>query len=39
MPKRGGKKKARVSKPNSDVEIISRMEIDFEDTKAITGVE
>ena len=38
MPKRGSKKNTRVSKPDSDVEIISRMKIKFEDTKAITGV-
>ena len=36
MPKKGGKKKERASKPDLDVEIISRMEIKFEDTKAIT---
>ena len=37
MPKRGGKKKEKSSEVDSDVEIISRMKIKFEDTKAITG--
>ena len=38
MPKKGSKNKVRESKPVSDVEIISKMEIKFEDTKAIRGV-
>ena len=38
MPKKGGKKKEKARKPNLDVEIISRMEIKFEDTKSITRV-
>ena len=38
MPKKGGKKKTRESEPDSDVEIISRTEIKFEDTNSITGV-
>ena len=38
MPKKGGKKKVKASEVDSDVEIISRMKIKFEDTKAITGV-
>ena len=39
MPKKGGKKKERESEPDSDGDIISRMKINFEDTKDITGVE
>ena len=39
MPKKGGKKKAKDIEVDSDVEIISRMEIKFKDTKAIIGVD
>ena len=39
MPKKSGKKKATASEVDSDVEIISRTKIKFEDTKAITGVD
>ena len=38
MPKKGRKKKAEASEVDSDVELISRTEIKFEDTKAITRV-
>ena len=38
MPKKYSKKKPRESEPDSYVEIISRMKIKFEDTKAIIGV-
>ena len=37
MSKKSGKKKAKATKGDSDMEIISRMEIVYEDTKAITG--
>ena len=37
MAKKSGKKKAKASEVDSYVEIISRTEITFEDTKAITG--
>ena len=37
MPKRSGKKKGKASEVDLDVDIISRTEIKFEDTKAITG--
>ena len=36
MPKKSGKKKAKASEVYSNVEIISRTKIKFEDTKAIT---
>ena len=36
MPKKSGKKKAKATEVDSDVEIISKSEIIFEDTKAIT---
>ena len=39
MPKRSGKKKGKASEVDLDVDIISRTEIKFEDTKAITGVD
>ena len=39
IPKKSGKKKAKASEVDSDVEIISRIEITFEDTKAITRVD
>ena len=38
MLEKGGKKKAKASEVDSYVEIISRTEIKFEDTKAFTGV-
>ena len=38
MPKWGGNKKAKTSEVDSDVDIISRTEIRFEDTKDITWV-
>ena len=37
MPKKSGKKKYKATKANSYVEIISKTEIIYEDTKAITG--
>ena len=39
MPKKSGKKEPKASEVDSDVEIISRTEIKFEDTKAITGAD
>ena len=36
MPKKRGKKKAKATEAGSDVEIISKIEIIYEDTKAIT---
>ena len=39
MPKKGGNKKAKVTEEDSDLEVFPRMEIIYEDTKAITGVE
>ena len=39
MPKKSGKRKAKESEVDLDVEIISRMKIKFEYTKAITGVD
>ena len=39
MPKKSGKRKSKASEVDSDVEIISRTEITFEDTKAITGAD
>ena len=38
MDKRGVKKKEKTSEVNSNVEIISRIEIRFEDIESITGV-
>ena len=38
ITKKGAKKKERASEPDSDVEIISKKEIKFEDIKGITGV-
>ena len=38
MPKKG-KKKARATRDDPDVEIFPKMEIIYEDTKSITGVE
>ena len=35
MPMKGSKKKAKASEPDLDVEIISKMETKFKDTKAI----
>ena len=37
MPKNSGNKKSKAGEVDSDVQIISRTEITFEDTKAITG--
>ena len=39
MPKKSGKKKDEPTEVDSDVDIISKTKIIFEDTKAITGVE
>ena len=39
MPKKGGKKKSKVTKEDSNLEVLPRMEIIYEDTKAITGAE
>ena len=39
MPKNSGNKKAKAGEVDSDVEIISRTEIKFEDTKAIVGAD
>ena len=36
MPKKCSKKKARASEPDSNVDIISKTEIKFEDTEDIT---
>ena len=36
MPKKSGKKKDKETEVDSDVDIISRTAITFEDTKAIT---
>ena len=38
MPKKSSKRKAKASKPKLDVEVISRTETKYEDTKDITGV-
>ena len=38
MPKKG-KKKARATKEDSDLEIFPRMEIIYEDTKVVIGAE
>ena len=38
MPKKG-KKKAKVAEEESDVEIMPRVEIIYEDTKFVTGAE
>ena len=38
MPKKG-KKKAKVVEEDSDVEIMLRIEIIYEDTKSVTGAE
>ena len=39
MPKKGGKKKAKVHEEDSDLEVFPKMEIIYEDTKAVTGAE
>ena len=39
MPKKSGKKEAKTTKVDSDVETISKMEIIYENNKAITRVE
>ena len=40
MPKKGARKKSKVSEANSDVEVIldTRIETMFKDTKAIIGI-
>ena len=38
MPKKGGKKKAKATEEDSDLEVLPRMEIIYEDTKDVTGV-
>ena len=37
MPKKGGKKKAKVHEDDPDLEVFPRMEIIYEDTKAVAG--
>ena len=39
MPKKGGKKKAKAYRDDSDLEVLLRIEITYEDMKAVTGVE
>ena len=39
MPKKGGKKKAKVPEEDSYLEFFPRMEIIYADTKAVTGDE
>ena len=39
MPKKGGKKKAKVNEEDSDLEVFPKMEIIYEDTKVVTGAE
>ena len=39
MPKKSGKKKAKAIEADLDVDIISRTEITFEDTKAMMGTD
>ena len=39
MPKKGGKKKAKVQEDDSDLEDFPRMEMIYEDTKAVTEAE
>ena len=39
MPKKGGKKKAKVTKEDSDLEVFPRMEIIYEDMKVFIGDE
>ena len=36
MPKKGGKKKAKVHEDESDLEVLHRMEIIYKDMKAVT---
>ena len=36
MPKTGGNKKAKVDEDDSDLEVLPRMEIIYEDIKAVT---
>ena len=38
MPKKG-KKKSKVVEENSDLEIVPRVEIVYEDTRSMTGIE
>ena len=37
MPKKGGKKKVRFHEDDSYLEVLPRMEIIYEDTKAVIG--
>ena len=39
MPKKGGRKKAKVHEDDSDLEVLPRMETIYEDTKVVIGVE
>ena len=39
MPKKGGKKKAKVHEEESYVEVLPRIEIIYEDMKVVTGAE
>ena len=39
MPKKGGKKKAKVTEEDSDLEVLPRMEIIYEDMKVVIGAE
>ena len=39
MPKKGGKKKAKVHEEDSDMEILPKMEIIYEDTKSVIEAE
>ena len=39
MPRKGGKKKAKATKEDLDLEVLPRMEIIYEDMKAVTGSE
>ena len=39
MPKKGGKKKAKVIEEDSDMKILTRMETVHEDTKVVTRFE
>ena len=39
MPKKGGKKKAKSTEEDLDMDVMPRMEIIYEDTKAVTGDE
>ena len=39
MPKKSGKKKAKATEDDSDMEVIPSIEITYEDTKSITRAE